>query len=262
MKIETNGITLNAAIDGKDGAPWLTFSNSLGSNHHMWDAQVAAFGDSYRILRYDTRGHGESDAPDGPYDFDMLIADIIGLWNALNIETSHFVGLSLGGMTGIGLALSHANRVASLAACDCRAETNPGSNAVWQQNIPLVETGGTAAIAEATLERWFNENWSTANAERLNDIRMMILETSDAGYLGCAQAIQTLDYQRRLGELKVPALFIGGAQDVGAPVEVMDAMQAAVPGSQRAIIDPAGHIANIENTRDFNAALAQFLTGI
>ncbi len=259
MKIESNGITINAVIDGKDGAPWLTFSNSLGSNHRMWDDQVAAFGDQYRILRYDTRGHGETDAPVGPYDFDMLIADIIGLWDSIGIEASHLAGLSLGGMTGIGLTLKHPDRVISFAACDCRAETNPGSNAVWQQNIPLVKDRGTAAIAEATLERWFNEGWRQANADRLNDVRTMILGTSGAGYLGCAQAIQTLDYQRRLCEIKVPTLFIGGAQDVGAPVEVMDAMYAASPGSQRAIIENAGHIANIENTGAFNAALAQFL---
>jgi len=266
QKIQANGITFNISLDGvdadQDDAPWLTFSNSLATNHRMWDEQIATFGKTFRILRYDTRGHGETDAPPGPYDFDLLIADIIGLWDAVGIERSHFCGLSLGGMTGMGLALKHPDRVASLIACDCRAVGNEHFAALWAQNIPLVEQNGTAAIADATMGRWFNEAWADANGERFDGVRKMVLTTPAAGYAGCAAAIQHLDYLKDLGKLTTPALFIGGAQDVGAPVDAMDEMHAASPGSKRAIIDPAAHIANIENTPVFNDAVMSFLNGL
>ncbi len=261
-KIAANGITFNTRIDGREGAPWLTFSNSLATNHTMWDDQVAALADDYRIFRYDTRGHGATDAPEGPYDFDLLIGDVIALWDAAGIGASHFVGLSLGGMTGMGLALAHPERVSSLIACDCRAVADPHFVSLWQENIPLVEAGGTAAVVDATLGRWFNAGWAEANPERIAAIREMVLATPKAGYLGCARAIQGLDFLRRLSGLTVPALFLGGAQDPGAPVEMMDAMCDAAPGARRAVIDPAAHIANIENTPAFNAAITGFLSAL
>ncbi len=107
MKVTSNGISFNCEIDGPEGAPWITFSNSLCTNVTMWDDQVAALKDDFRLLRYDKRGHGGTDAPEGPYSFDMLVDDVVGLWDALDIEKSHFVGLSMGGMTALGLALDH-----------------------------------------------------------------------------------------------------------------------------------------------------------
>lgn len=262
MQIEANGITFHTEIDGREGAPWLTFSHSLGTNLTMWDDQIAVLADDYRIFRYDTRGHGESDVPAGPYDLDLLVGDVVALWDAVGIERSHFIGLSMGGMTGQGLALANPARVASLVACDCRGEADAQYLAIWQAMIPKVEAEGIAAVAETTLERWFGEAWIAANPEPLDRVRQMILSTDDAGYLGCAQALQGLDFLRHLGGLAVPALFLGGANDVGAPVATMDAMHEAVPGSRRAIIEDAGHIANIENIDGFNAAVTAFLSDL
>ena len=118
--IDVNGCRLNYRIDGPDGAPWITFSNSLATDLHLWDGQVALLADRYRILRYDTRGHGKSAPAPGAYDFAALESDVIGLWDALGIARSHYVGLSLGGSTGIGLAIHYPDRMASLSACDCR----------------------------------------------------------------------------------------------------------------------------------------------
>ncbi len=261
MKVEANGISFNCRIDGAADAPWITFSNSLATDLSMWDDQAEAFAKDFHIFRYDTRGHGGTDAPEGPYSFELLAADVLALWDAVGIDKSHFVGLSLGGMAGIELALSSPGRLLSLAACDCRAVANDGFKAMWASIIPVVREQGVGAVVGTTLERWLSADWRQDHADKVKSIERMIAGTPREGYIGCVGAVSDLDYLRRLGEVSVPTLFLGGAQDPGAPVAEMDEMHAALPGSQRAIIDPAAHLANIENPDDFNAAIAAFVNG-
>jgi 3-oxoadipate enol-lactonase len=259
MNIEANGISFNTKIEGAEGAPWVTFSNSLACDLSMWDGQVALLQDDYRILRYDTRGHGGTDAPEGPYSFDMLVGDVIGLWDALGIERGHFIGLSLGGMTALGLALGHAARLASITVCNARAEAPPAFRDIWDARIATVSDDGMEPTIDTTLERWFTPVFAAGDPPVFDDVRGMIRSTSPEGYIGCARALQGLDYLPRLGGISTPALFIAGSGDGATPPDGMRAMHQAVRNSRYVELDPAAHISNLEQPEAFNEAISAFL---
>ena len=254
-----SGVVLNTQVDGEEGAPWLVLSNSLGSNLSMWDPQMALLTTTYRVLRYDTRGHGGSEAPPGPYGFDDLVADVLWLMDAQGIENAAFMGLSMGGMTGLGLALDHADRVSRVVCADGRADAPEPFRAMWDQRIAAVEAGGLEAIADGTLATWLTEGWRADHPAETQAIRDMVTGNDATGYIACCQALKGLDYLRRLGAAKVPVLYVGGAEDKGAPPEVMRAMAAVTPGAEYRVIPGAAHVANINAPAEFNAAIADFL---
>jgi 3-oxoadipate enol-lactonase len=260
MKVKVNGAELATRIEGREGAPWLTFSNSLATNMAMWDDQVAALKADFRILRYDKRGHGESAAPPrGDIAIETLVADLIALWDHLGIRKSHFVGLSIGGMTGFGLGLDHPDRVASLALCCTRADSPPAYNAAWPGRVATAEKDGMAALVEPTLERWFTAGCRTREAAAMAKMGRMIASTAVAGYCGCAWALQNLPYLDRLGAIRVPTLMIGGSDDI-----LLDGTREAhrrIPGSLYYEVGPAGHIANVEQPALFTAGLKSWLAG-
>ena len=261
MQADLGGVGIHYRVDGTEGAPWLTFSNSLATDLRLWDAQVTALAPRFRILRYDTRGHGQSAAPAGAYSFDDLVGDLVGLWDHLGIARTHMVGLSLGGMTAVGVAIGHGERLASAAVCDARADAPPAFADAWDERIAAVREGGMAALVEPTVERWFTPAFQERAADQLERVREMIRATSADGYIGCARALQGLNYLPRMGEITVPTRFIVGKQDGGAPPAVMQEMHAAVADSSFVEIDPAGHLSNIENPAAFGAALDDFLPG-
>ena len=258
MKAEVNGISLNYRVDG-DSGNWVVLSNSLAANYTMWDAEAEVLARDYRVLRYDTRGHGGSDAGGGPYTLDMLIADVTGLMDAVGIETAHYVGLSLGGMTGLGLALGAPERLKTLTVCDARADAPAAFRDGWDERIAVARDKGMEPLVEPTIERWFTEAFRGGNPTVLDKVRGMIRETSVDGYIGCGRAIQNLYYLPRLGQIKVPTLFVAGAQDMATPPDAMKAMHEAVPESQYALIDPAAHLSNLENPDAFIRAVGGFL---
>ena len=194
MLADIRGVTINYEVSGNENGPWLTFSNSLATNLGMWDEQEAALSNDFRILRYDKRGHGKSAPVEGPYSFDDLIDDIVGLWDRLGIEESYFVGLSIGGMTAQGLSLRHADRVAATVMANTTAHCSDGFHAAFDQRVAAVADGGMEAVVESTIERWFSERYRASGAARLEDVRTMIRTTSVAGYTGCARAIQGLEH--------------------------------------------------------------------
>lgn len=253
-------VSINYEVSGPDGAPWITFSNSLAADLSMWDPQCKFFEKRYRILRYDTRGHGKSTSPQGPYTLDMLGDDVIELWDNLKIGKSHFVGLSLGGMIAQNLALRHPNRLISIAVCDSRADCPEGYKANWHQRIPEVEKFGMAPLIESTVQRWFTDECRAAEPEMIDRVKAMIGSTSNQGYIGCAQAILGLDYLAELKNISIPAIFIVGAQDTGTPPEAAKAMHQQVKTSQFVEINPAAHVSNLENPIQFNDAIDNFLS--
>ena len=259
MKVTANGVALNCEIEGKEGAPWLTFSNSLATNLHMWDAQAAALADDFRILRYDKRGHGESDVPEGPYDFSMLVGDVIGLWDALGIGQSHFVGLSIGGMTAMGLGLRHADRLSSMVISNAIAEAPAPFVAAWDDRIAIVEEKGMQALAAPTVERWSSDEFFNSGTPVLDDLRAMVSATPAGGFIGCARALQGLDFEKSLGEIRVPTLFIAGKEDGATPASTMSRIARMVEGARYVELSPAGHLSNIEQPEGYTAALRDFL---
>lgn len=260
MRVEANGIGINCRIDGPEGAPWVTFSTGIANDISLWDGQADALAADYRVLRYDWRGHGASEATAPPYTLDLLIGDIVGLWDALGVERSHLVGIGLGGVTAIGLAIAHGDRLLSVVPCACRAAPAPEYAAIWAPLIETARAGGIEAIVEPTTRRWFTDDFKAANPAVLDRVRTMIRTTSEPGYLGCIAALLTLDYADDLHRIAAPALFVsGGADHIGGPSALMQAMADSVPGARHATVPDAGHIVNIGNPDGFNRTLAEFL---
>jgi 3-oxoadipate enol-lactonase len=267
MKANANGIAINYVIDGPadgaDDAPWVTFSTGITNDTTMWDDHVAELAGRYRLLRYDSRGHGGSDATAPPYTFDMLTGDVIGLWDALGIERSHLVGIGLGGMTAMALALDHPDRVSALVPTACRAALIPEYQAIWPPMVEIASDGGIEAIVERTATRWFPDAFRDANPATMDKVRAMIRRTSLDGYLGCISALLTLDIGARVGELAMPTLFVSGALDMlGGPPEVMQGLADSVPGARHVTLADAGHICNIANAPAFTRALAEFFATV
>ncbi len=262
-RIEANGIEINCEIDGPEGAPWITFITGITNDTTMWDDHVPALSREHRLLRLDSRGHGGSDATSAPYDFHTLTDDVIGVWDALDIERSHVVGIGLGGMTTLMLALREPRRVSAIVPTACRAELVPEYRAIWPPMIELSNEGGIDAIADITAERWFPEPFRETNPGKMDAVRAMIRRTSLDGYHGCIRALLTLSAGERLPDLRMPALFVSGALDfIGGPADVMSEMARTVANGQHVTLPDAGHICNMANPRAYDNALLSFFASL
>jgi 3-oxoadipate enol-lactonase len=258
MKVKANGINFNCKLDGKRGAPWVVFSNSLATNLSMWDEQAAALGDHFQILRYDQRGHGGTDAPDGAYAFDTLVADVIGLFDAFEIERAHFVGLSMGGMTAVALGEKHPDRLDKIVPCDCGPASTPQSAQQWTERIAIAKAQGMAALVEPTVGRWCPPEFLAAHKDRADRLRQMIGTTPVNGFIGCAGALSNFDLRPDLNKVNRPTFFICGGKD--ASLAGTKALHAGVAGSSCLEIEGAGHISNVERPDIFTRALKEFLS--
>ena len=259
MRVAANGIRFNCAVEGPEGAPWVTLAASIAADLTLWDAQVPALGEHCRVLRFDARGHGATEATEPPYTLDLLVADVRALWDALGIARSHFVGLSLGGMIGIGLALDYPGRVASAVVANSRTEATPEFRALWDERIAVAETDGMAGLVDSTARRWLTPGFIAANPDAVAKVRAMIGRCSVAGFVGAARALQGLDLLPRLKEISVPCLFIAGGEDGACPAGEIRAAASRVPGAEYVELSPAAHISNLEQPDAFNRAVTDFL---
>ena len=255
------GRSFHTRVDGDPSAAWLVLSNSLAADLSMWDAQIPFLTERFRVLRYDTRGHGKSDAPAGPYGWDDLVGDAIGVMDGHAIAQASFLGLSLGAMTGVGLALSHPERVSSLICCAARMDAPEAVVRGWDERIDAVRKGGMAAGLDSTMARWLTPATIARDPGLAARVGAMITSTDPTGYAGCAAAIKTIAYVPQLPHLVIPTLFVAGQYDTGAPAAVMSAMSALVPGSVMAVIPDAAHIVNLDNPPSFEQAVTAFLSG-
>lgn len=259
QRIAGPGGALNTVIEGRDGAPWIVLSHSLGADLTMWDPQMPLLTAHYRVLRYDTRGHGASDAPTGPYGFGDLVADLVAVMDAHGVTRADVLGLSLGGMTGLGLAIHHPDRLDRLVCADARADATDATRANFAARAERVKAGGMAAVVDATLESWFTAEWRAANLAALERVRQMVLGADPGGYAACCAALQSLDYFKDLGKISAEVLYLGGDRDMGAAPEVMRAMAEATPRGRHRLVAGAAHVANINQPAAFDAELAAFL---
>jgi 3-oxoadipate enol-lactonase len=259
MRIKANDIQMNYELSGKKGAPVVILSHSLSSSLVMWNPQMDALNPYFQVLRFDTRGHGNSDAPSGAYTLDLLEEDVIKLMDVLGIDRAHFVGLSMGGMIGQGLALKHPHRLKSLVLCDTTAVFPPESQPIWDERVDKAHKKGMEALFEETMERWFTPTFLKQNSPMVKLIREQILATPVAGYIGCAEALRRLDYLDRLREIKMPTLIMVGEDDPGTPVSASEAMHKRILNSKLVILPSARHLSNVEQTEAFNAPLLKFL---
>lgn len=259
MKIEVNGIQINYELSGGKEAPVVVLSHSLASSMVMWQPQLELLESHFRVLRYDMRGHGKSEATDGAYTLDQLAADVISLLDTLNIDFVHFVGLSIGGMIGQCLALDYADRLQSLTLCDTAPVIPEEAKPLFEERLNKARDKGLKALVEETLGRWFTLPFLKRNPAEVEMIRSQILATPLAGFIGCSKAILGLNYLERLAEIKLPTLIIVGEDDLGTPMAASAAMHERIQNSKMVVLPAAAHLSNIEQAEAFNAALLGFL---
>lgn len=247
------------SLDGPADAPVLVFSNSLGTTLEMWDAQVAHFAKSYRVLRYDTRGHGGSVVSPGPYSFDLLGGDVVALLDALGIERASFCGISMGGLTGLWLGVHAGERLNRLVVCNSAAKI--GTTDAWLERAALVRAKGAVAmaeLAESSPSRWFTEPFVTTHPVAVTTAQGWIAGIAPEGYAACCEALAQTDLRQRIAAIGVPTLLIAGASDPVTTVADATAMKQAIRGSRLTEV-PASHLSNLEAPVQFAQALQAFL---
>ncbi|HKS14538.1 MAG TPA: 3-oxoadipate enol-lactonase [Pseudomonas sp.] len=250
---------LNYQLDGPEHAPVLVLSNSLGTDLHMWDAQVAAWSAHFRVLRYDTRGHGGSLVTEGPYSIEQLGGDVLALLDALNIEQAHFCGLSMGGLIGQWLGIHAGERLKRLVVCNTAAKI--GSPDTWNPRIEMVLQDGAAAmrgLRDASIERWFTPAFASIQPAQVTRITDMLAATSPQGYAANCGAVRDADFRDRLGEIKVPLLVISGSADAVTPPSGGLFIQEQVAGAEYAEFQ-AAHLSNVEVGEPFSRRVIDFL---
>ena len=249
----------NHRIDGRGGR-WVTFVTGIANDLTMWDGQIPALAGDFRILRYDLRGHGGSEATGGDYSMALLVEDLKALLDAQKIQKTSLVGLGLGGALAQAFAIEHPDRLDRLMPCCCRARMVPDFAAMWHKLRETVRQNGLETIVEPTVQRWFSEDFKAAHPDVLDSIRRMIRGTTLEGYLGVTAAFLALDVEDRLQEIRAPTLYVSGAEDkLGGPPALMQGLSGKVKGARHVSVPNAAHIANIQNPEGFNRVLGEFL---
>lgn len=254
---ELPDVCLHYELEGPDDAPLLVLSNSLGADLSMWAMQMPALLAHFRVLRYDTRGHGESGIPSGDYTVEQLGRDVIGLLDHLGIARAHFCGISMGGLSGIWLALHHPERLGRLVLANTAARI--GSDEGWQARIDAVGSGGMAALAPAIIERWYTPGYRSRCAAAVAPFQAALAATSPDGYASCCAALRDADLRVGLSRIALPTLVIAGTVDHSTPAADGRAVAAQIEGARYVELD-AAHISNQEQAGAFTAAVLSFLT--
>lgn len=251
-------ITLHYALEGAPGKPVLILSNSLGTSFDMWAPQMARFTEVFQVLRYDTRGHGKSSVTPGPYSMAQLATDVIALMDHLQIERAHFCGLSMGGLTGMWLAIHHARRLQKLVLANTAAYIGPADN--WTTRIAAVEAGGVAPLAPAIASRWLTPDYAATHTATVTALEDMLRATAPAGYAAACAAVRDIDLRDQVNLIDVPTLVISGTGDLPTPPRDGQYLHHAIPGS-RYVELMAAHLSNQQEPDAFSAAVIGFLTG-
>jgi 3-oxoadipate enol-lactonase len=252
-----SGHKIHYALSGPDSAPVLLLSNSLGTNFSMWDPQLPQFEKHFRVLRYDTRGHGHSAVPPGPYSFEQLGGDVLALLDALNIARANFCGLSMGGMTGLWLGLQAANRFENLIISSASAKF--GTADTWNARIAAVTEGGMKSIAAQVLQRWFTPEFQASSADIVRTTLHMLENTPAEGYAACCAALRDSDLREAISAIRTPTLVISGDKDPVSPPADGKFIAEKIPGARYAEV-PGAHLANIESPAAYTSAVLNFLS--
>lgn len=245
-------------IDGPDDAPVLVLSNSLGTCADMWARQIPELSRRFRVLRYDTRGHGKSSVPDGQYSFAQLGGDVAELLEHLRIERAHFCGLSMGGITGMWLALAHPQRLSKLVLCNTAAYIGPPEN--WTNRAGAVERDGVGSIAPAVVDRWLTPDFAAKRPELVKYLRQMLSATDARGYAANCLAVRDADLRERVRDIQLPTLVIAGSGDLPTPPRDGQYLAKAIPGARYVELE-AAHISNLQQVEPFTRTVLEFLQG-
>ena len=251
-----DGCIIHAELEGPQSAPVLMLSNSLGTDLHMWDAQTGPLTRHFRLLRYDRRGHGKSDAPRGPYTMERLGRDALGVLDGLGIQKINWCGLSMGGMIGMWLGANAAERIDRLILSNTAAHF-PDPTA-WDARIKMVRDVGLAGIVDSNMERWFTKGFRERAPQTIARMREMFVGTSIEGYIGCGEAIRDMDHRPLLPRIATPTLVIAGRHDPATTLEAGEYIKDHVPGARIAVLE-AAHISNLEQPQAYADTVLGFL---
>lgn len=254
--VTLDDVTIHYTLEGRAGAPVLLLSNSLGTSLAMWEPQMAAFTRHFRVLRYDTRGHGQSSVPPGPYSMEQLGRDMVGLLDALEIERVHLCGLSMGGITAMWLALHFPERLDRLVLCNTAAWIGPSSN--WTDRAAAVERDGVAPIAAAVVGRWLTPRFADAHPQQVDALRSMLSETPGAGYAANCLAVRDSDLRLAVKHIVADTLVISGSFDLPTPVADGEYLAGEIGRSRLVVLD-AAHLSNQELPERFSQVVVDFL---
>jgi 3-oxoadipate enol-lactonase len=263
-----NGVPINFTLDGTTGAPLITFAHALSLNLRSFDDQIDAFKDQYRVLRLDLRGHGKTDKDGGSFSMEDLADDVVGLWDHIGVEKSHFVGSSLGAMVGLALAFDHADRLSSLTFMASQGALPPERIVASRANIAAMRASDATAQttmaneADALMDRLLFDHDESKNPSRFTLLRQILGDTTLFGQARAYEAILAMNYDNRLDEIYTPTLVLAGAQDNSTTPERMQMYKDGITGAQMELLQDAGHFPNLEQPNAFNGTLKTFLNGL
>ncbi|SDY53256.1 3-oxoadipate enol-lactonase [Micromonospora pattaloongensis] len=252
-------VSLHHVVEGPADAPVLLLGNSLGSTLAMWEPQLPRLAEQFRVVRFDTRGHGRSPVPTGPYALADLGGDVLALLDRLGVARAHFCGLSLGGMVGMWLAAHAPERVDRLVLCCTSARLGPPEG--WAERARAVRAQGTVAVADAVLQRWFTPGFTSRKPDRVAALRAMVAQTPAEGYAGCCEAIADMDLEPVLPRIAAPTLVIAGADDPATPPAHAETIAAGIPDARVTVLTDAAHLANVEQSDRVTDLIITHLTG-
>ena len=255
--IDADGCLLNVSVEGRDGGPTLMLSNSLGATLQMWEPQMRALTQLFRVIRYDRRGHGRSGVPPGPYSMERFGRDVIAILDDLNIDKVHWCGLSMGGMVGQWLGANAPERLGKIVLANTTCYYPDPTN--WLKRIQAIKDGGMAAVADTVMAAWLTADFREREPQIAANLKSMLLATPVKGYLACCEALSTLDQRELLPGIKNPTLVIAGRHDLSTPVAAAEMIRSKIPGASLTILD-AAHISNVEQPHAFTDAVIGFLT--
>ncbi len=252
------GISISYEAAGRDNAPPMLLSHALGTTRDLWAPQMDAFANAFRVIRYDTRGHGRSSVPAGEYTIDQLGRDALAVLDAAGVDRAHVCGLSLGGLTAMWLGIHAPDRVVSLVLSSTAARI--GTRDGWVERIEQVRTSGLGPVADATMARWFTEDYRRTHPGVVGRHRSMVATCPPEGYIGCCAAIRDADLREAIAGIQAPALVIAGRHDPVTTPEHGREMRGRIARSRMVMLDGA-HMSNVERAAEFNATVLEFLDG-
>ena len=254
--VKAGAARIHYALEGQSGSPVLVFSNSLGANYSMWDPQVPEARKKLRVLRYDSRGHGQSSVTPGPYSIEQLGGDVLALLDALRLDHVHFCGLSMGGMIGMWLGINSPERLKRLVLCNTGARI--GTPETWNARIEAVRKNGMKPVASTVVERWFSPAFRQKAPATISNTQKMLEETNPDGYVACCAAVRDFDCRDQLSRVRIPALVIAGTHDPATPPADGRFLADQIPGARYIELN-AAHLSNIEEQQRFNNEISAFL---
>lgn len=254
-----SNLNLHSQVSGLSDGPGLLLSNSLSTTVNMWNPVLPLLEKHFKVVRYDTRGHGQSSAPAAPYSFDELVSDAFSIMDRHDLATATVMGCSLGSMTALGMGLSQPERIERIVCTAARADAPPPFKQSWDDRIAVLNEKGIEALWEGSLGNWLTPAFKQAHPDVVEQLKSDFLLTQAEGFRGCAAALKGLDYLKDLGALKVPVLYVAGSEDKGAAPQTMQEMAEASLDGRFALVEECGHIVAVNNASGLESAIKQFL---